>query len=413
MKYTIILFCLLAAWPFEAFAQSYVNPDTIYQSGDIILHNTDVYYCPFAPPADTDTRAGLCADADVLLDDTNGVGNIWHNYSARTHGVTLANWCPCYDTMRGATYPYRAPLGQFAIWQRLFTARNKPDGTPSDIVAGGLVGDRVTVSKNEDVDFRASGRIKLKSGFHVKPGAFFHAYTEPEWGSTVFSDEFDSGISKWHVVHGWTAPMMSECSFDSNVSIVTDTDAHDDHALDIVLREDTSMWNVFGEQWSLIDSCHNDIASPPTPYQFLFSTAYLWSCPYPYQEQLDSPIVSAYPHAPYGKYEVRDKVPHIPHHTNNWGASSSMFNMNETENVGRTWEMTPALATYIHHGPYKGKFHRALPDSATDSVWVFVSNEPNWSLVNNPFNFYIDNFPYSAGYFDAPNNYDTVYANAV
>ncbi len=79
--------------------------------------------------------------------------------------------------------PCGTPLGPYATWQRFFTAKRDSLGNPHDIIAGGgAPGTRVTVSANEDVDFRASGRVILKSGFHVKPGAFFHAYTEPRLG---------------------------------------------------------------------------------------------------------------------------------------------------------------------------------------------------------------------------------------
>src|SRR5205085_863010 len=107
-----------------------------------------------------------------------------------------------FDSLQDFHLPGRPPLGRYVVWQRLFTARDKPVSAyphrKSDIIVGSHVTDdtarthgycAVTVSKNEDVDFRASGTIRMENGFHVMPGAFFHAYQEPRWGSAILTDD--------------------------------------------------------------------------------------------------------------------------------------------------------------------------------------------------------------------------------
>ena len=168
-----------------------------------------------------DTRALLCTPSSILR-DSNGIFETDPYYDPITHGTEFQYFYP----------PGCAPNwgGQWdRIWQRLFTAKRHADGTPSDIVAGGNPGDRVIISANEDVDFRATGRIKLKSGFHAKPGCFFHAYTAPKWGPPVFSDDFDSCTidrGKWYVANGSNAESGGiEVLSDSNVVIDTDYQA--------------------------------------------------------------------------------------------------------------------------------------------------------------------------------------------
>src|ERR1700722_14603523 len=181
----IILFCLIACLPRIAASQDSINPYNTQLSNTIELHNTDVYYRPMAPPALTDTSWVLSSQS-AFLTDLDGIYTGWPGYEPRTHGVLLKYWHP-YDIV-----PVLGDsLGIGAHWQRFFTAK-RHGGVPSDIIAGGSPGDRVIISKNEDVDFRASGRIKLKSGFHARAGCKFHAYTEPTWGDTVFSDDFTS-----------------------------------------------------------------------------------------------------------------------------------------------------------------------------------------------------------------------------
>ena len=371
----IFLFYFIALSPVLAVAQDSINPYSIHQACNIVLQNTDVYYNPFLPPAPTDIRAYL-SNQSAILRDSDGLANIW-DYQPFTHGTVLWNWHPCGPT----------PLGATAVWQRLFTAKRKPDGTPSDIIAGGgAPGTRVTVSANEDVDFRASGRIKLKSGFHVKPGAFFHAYTEPKFYTLVFSDEFDSTAldrSKWYVGRGHgEVNGGAECSNDSNVMVVTDTGvngAHDGHALDIILREDTGGCNCneFGLTFS--DNCTGIIDTALT-HKFLFSTACLRACPWPFASQGSVLGGPAFAHMPYGKYEVREKIPHTPHHANNWGYGDYEWDMNEIWG-GDMSIIHPNINGNFKYGPYKGMFG---PRSGIDTTPVFWTSSPDWSMTNYP-----------------------------
>src|SRR5665213_1672381 len=182
----ILLFVLLACLPTRAHAQDTINPYNIQQAATIELHGKlNVYYKPFLPPAPDEPRDSLCSLAQWLL-DSDGINTVWPGYQPWVRGegegrdTVLINW-----------KPYGTPMGYGVPWQRFFTARNKAGGTPSDLIAGGDSTDSVIVSKNEDVDFRASGTVKLKNGFHAMPGCFFHAYQDPKYDSLVLSDNFD------------------------------------------------------------------------------------------------------------------------------------------------------------------------------------------------------------------------------
>jgi hypothetical protein len=424
----IFLIFIVACCPRIAASQDTINPYNIQQPMTIILQNTDVYYNPFAPPSDSDTRANLCNESDQLR-DSDALGNQYRLYlpvvyNTVTHRLdTLMNWAPC-----------GTPLGQFATWQRLFQAKRKPDGTPTDIIAGsnvvppdtiitlGLDGyppdtdivhpptGPVIISKNEDVDFRASGRIKLKSGFKVMPGAFFHAYTEPKWGDSVFADEFNDTAkfnNQWHVNNGWGDyyAQGADCSSDSNVRLVPDSDAHDGWALDITLREDTvDTCNCFQLGGKYIDSCESvPSTSDTTPQKYLFSTAILRSCPYPDSQRVVTPIASSYPRGPYGKYEIREKIPHTEHHTNNWGSGYGFeWDLNETDN-GNMDIINPNFNHTFRYGPCTGHF-------GTDSgIVIFVSTQAGWCLSNNPEAIIINNVPYHVQLFPG-HGMDTVIA---
>ncbi len=87
MKY-IFLFCLIGCLSRAAFGQV-VNPTIIYQDTDIALHNTDVYYRPFAPPNSTDTRMGLSCLGSM---DSDG---ILHYYYPIFHGHPLDSFKLC------------------------------------------------------------------------------------------------------------------------------------------------------------------------------------------------------------------------------------------------------------------------------------------------------------------------------
>jgi hypothetical protein len=385
-----ILFCLIVCLPRIAASQSFVNPDTISQAGDIYLQNTDVYYAPFAAPDSTDSPVALSNQADVYL-DPNGAGN-WGVYMPQPHGTVLSSWAP-----------YGTPLGPTAIWQRLFTAKRKADGTGTNIIAGSNVTNdtsithgygKVIISRNEDVDFRASKSIKLKNGFHVMPGARFHAYCDPQWGAPVLSDDFDSlNPNKWYVTNGSTTGygIGPNNSYDSNVTIVTDTDATDGHALDIALRYHVDNCVAY-QQNENYDSC-GESTNAFDSSKYLFSTGILHCCPFPYTSRGDSggkvgPL--QYQHAPYGRYEVRVKVPRIPLHMNNWcwdnyfEFDNEMFGSADIE----SGEYHTTIYRPLLYGPFKGVF-----SIGTDTE--FKSTAPKWRLqTNNPILLVINNFPY-------------------
>jgi len=407
-----IFFCFILFRPAIGAAQQFVDPDTIQQSGDIILQNTDVYYKPFAPPASTDTRAQLSNQA-AYLRDSNGVVPPFpfNSYAPMTHDTILASWHP------SASWP--DTLGPNVVWQRLFTAKRKPNGQTSDIIVGSNVTNdtlhtnghhgQVIIGKNEDVDFRASGRVILKSGFHAKPGCFFHAYTEPHWSGEVFHEEFDSSLDKWYVANGHGEGGGGlDASHDTNATLVSDTDAHDGHALDIAIHLDTvnRFLSYELEAVRLRDSCNGGLQNPPDSGLYLFSTAKLRACPWPYTQRLDTPLVPAYQHAPYGKYEIREKIPLTPHHTNNWLDAFTEFDMNEgfQNYTGLMTTVNPDIYRDSWHGPFKGKFHKK-----SDGAVVFVSAPATWSLTNNPKTLYIDNFPYQVS-FDTGRVKDSVVA---
>jgi hypothetical protein len=395
MKHTL-LFCILVCWPLVAHGQDTINPFNIGQPMTIILQNTDVYYRPMKPPDSAhDTREGLSNQGARLL-DSNGVGN-WGVYlpqkydSASGHLVNLKDWSP-----------YGTPLGPTGYWQRLFTAQDNPSGGHSDIIAGDSVTDSiahggVTIDSLEDVDFRASGEIRLEDGFHVMPGAFFHAYIEPTWGAPVLSDEFDSTAldgSKWYVTNGANTSygIGPVCSYDSNVTIDTDYQATDGHALDIALRYHTDSATAFGQNENY-DSC-GESTNISDSSKFLFSTGILHACPFPFTsrgELGDTVGPPLYQHAPYGRYEIREKIPHIPQHSNAMWCWDNFFEF-DNEMFGSADVEAGQYHTTIYrpllYGPFKGVF-------AIGTDTEFKSNAPKWrSQTNNPNLLVIKNFPY-------------------
>ena len=407
--YTVII-CLIMCWPGLALCQDSINPYSIQQHCNIILQNTDVYYNPFAPPDSNVTREQL-SNQGGALSDSDGINVQWPRYqpmvhaAGETHDIALLNW-----------QPWGQPIGQFATWQRFFQARNKPDGTHSDIIAGGGPGDSVIISKNEDVDFRASGTVKMENGFHVKPGAFFHAYQEPKWDTAVFSDEFDDTAkfrNQWHVSNGSGGnyyPEGAECVYDSNARLVTDTQAHDGHALDLIMQEDTDTCNcniLWGQTTDTCDNIPLLIGGSTITAKYIFSTGMIRSCPFPYTQRAHTPFTSAYAHQPYGKYEVREKIPHIQHHTNNWGIAFDYgfeYDMNETFISGNMGIMVPNWGHQLQHGPYQGTFSRA------GDTEIFISSEPGWNPSNKPSAIVIDNVPYQVRFLPG-HGYNTVSEN--
>ena len=206
MKPLFLLLAVSAFMPLTVWAQDTINPYNIQQHNTIELHHTDVYYTPFAPPGAKDKREYLSCRGDIYS-NPNGVGNYWESYMPQVYDTSVIHGTSAhkYDTLSNWA-PYGTPIGPYTTWQRLFQALPKADGTHTDIIAGGDSGDTITISKNEDVDFRASGTIKLKNGFHAKPGCFFHAYQDPKWDTAVFSDEFDDTAkfrNNWFVFTGW------------------------------------------------------------------------------------------------------------------------------------------------------------------------------------------------------------------
>lgn len=392
---------LVLTVPLGAAAQSFVNPDSTQQPGDIYLQNTYVYYTPMYPPGDSDTRENL-SNQSMVYRDPNGVGDYWHTYmpviydSAHHKFDTLQNWQPPGDA---------APLGVYAHWQRFFTARTKWNHSSSDIIAGshvttGTDTGKVIVSKNEDVDFRASGTVKLENGFHVMPGAFFHAYQEPKFDSVVFSDEFDDTAkfhNQWSVSKGFGDNYgidIAECSSDSNARLISDTQAHDGHALDLILREifpDTCECSTMYAIQNCVDSLN-----PNDHHHLGLSSALLHTCPFPYTI-IGTQRVPAYQKAPYGKYEVREKIPHVRHHTNNWSFADGTFeyDINETWNSDMS-QLHPGAGQPLWHGPCKGIFG---PRSMSDTTPVLRCSAANWCASNSPTQLlFLGNFTYGAAF---------------
>ncbi len=403
MKRTLLL-SFISLLPLSASAQDSINPYSIQQKGNIILQNTDVYYKPFGPPDSTDTRAELCNEAQMLL-DSDGIAWNYPTYAAMTHGVLLENWAPYGGDS----------LGKFVVWQRLFQGDTITVGSnvTNDTTRTHGYGP-VIISKNEDVDFRAKHLIKLKSGFHVMPGAFFHAYTEPKWDTAVFSDEFDDSAkfrNQWHVSNGWGGnyyPEGTQCVYDSNARLVTDTDAHDGHALDLIIREDTvdtCSCTVLTQAYK--DSCGNTLPSADSTVKFIFSAGVIRSCPFPFTQKVDTPFASAYAHAPYGKYEIREKIPHIQHHTNNWGGGFTYgfeYDLNETDWNGNMGIIQPDFNHSLWRGPFKGVFAKL------SGTVIFISSQPEWCLSNNPATIVINNVPYQVQFIPG-HGMDTVAAS--
>ncbi|HET6401371.1 MAG TPA: hypothetical protein VFH95_08225 [Candidatus Kapabacteria bacterium] len=428
----LILFCIIFGIPVAAFGQSFVNPDTIYQKGDIILQNTDVYYCPFAPPGDSDTRENLSNESDLFRNPDGASANHGNYvpviYDTATHTFdTLMNWSPCGTA-----------LGQYVTWQRLFQALDKPDGTHSDIIVGSNVvrpdttydtlwldgsyfinrtisnpSGPVTVSKNEDVDFRASGTVEMENGFHVMPGAFFHAYQEPKWDTAVFSDEFDDTAkfrNQWYVYNGHGSDYFgAQCNYDSNVYLDTDYQAHDGHALDIVYREnppDTCSCDITVSR--LLDRCQDSIPTDSAHHPYIFrslaSTGQLRSCPFPYTTTTGRLGGPAYDHAPYGKYEVREKIPRMLHHTNNWGTAPQQLEWDLDERWGDGMESShPGWGHGFRIGPFNGFFYISGSDT------FFICHDAGWGRYHTPLWIMIDNFVYDVNFY----NNDTVKAGPV
>ena len=380
MKRTF-LFIVILAWPGIILGQSFTNPDTIHQHGDIIIQNTNVYYCPVTPPSDTDTRAELCNESD-LINDPNGVGSYWRDYDATTRDSLFWMTHPCTDV----DHP-----NKWTVWMRLFQALDKPDGTHSNIIADSGARNSVIISKNEDVDFRASGRVILKSGFHVKPGAFFHAYTDPQWDTAVFSDEFDNATkfdSQWYIGNGYgggtSGAPATEVLSDSNVRLVSDPDAHDGHALDLMMIWDT-VDTFSGRPMNYSETGRYPIPNPhdTLPFKSFLCTAFIRSYPFPYAYVTDSIGPPAYDHSPYGKYEFRDKIPHTLHHTNNWGGTWDMeYDIDETPNA-TMGTMAPGLGHPFLYGPDTGFFKYIKDSKRGDSTWGFISADAGWTPGNN------------------------------
>jgi hypothetical protein len=390
----IVLFYLILCWPAALAFGQVVNPPVIYQDSDIALHNTDVYYCPFAPPDSTCARMQLSCLGSM---DSDG---ITHDYYPRIHGGKLSDWNPC-----------GIAIGNAVPWQRLFTAMDKPSGAHSDIIAGGNPGDRVIISKNEDVDFRATGIIKLKSGFHVKPGAFFHAYTAPKFDTTVFSDEFsDNATFRNQWIVGDNTPgfdLGADCLYDTNLALVPDSDAHDGWALRLDLKEDSCNCIDKSIPGSL---CTLDTVIGKLPVTYHFSTAMIHSCPWPFDGQSDT-IKPAYHNAPYGKWEVREKIPIIEHHTNNYGdGQGNEWNLNERTGGGLT-QIHPGLTHRFLYGPLKGRFGKRT--TGGHDTAIFYSSTAHFTKWNNPNVIVINNFPYQVNINTASYPADTVlYADA-
>jgi hypothetical protein len=365
------------------------NPAVIYQQDTIILQDSDVYYAPYAPPVSTDTREQLCCIAKELA-DLDGVTD-YYSYDPKTNGHSITSL-----------------YGDTATWMRLFQAARKPDGTKTAIITQRSV----TVSKNEDVDFRASGSIRLNSGFHVKPGAHFHAYIEPQFDSVIFSDEFDhSGLSKWAVFDSIKSD--ANCYIASQaIPNQTVTGALDSKALAMNLDEDSSSGSA--GQLSLIpdSTClgwlpvcsiiqdRNDLTCVMKgTVRKAFKAAQIESCPWPFISADSTPLRPVSQKLPYGKYEIRDKLPIALYHSNSYAADAfDELNLGEMEIMDSSRVM-PGLAHRRRWGPFRGKFGTRF-----GSIPTFRSATANFCLANLPTRIIVDNFPYSVSslFYDHP-----------
>jgi hypothetical protein len=400
----IFLIAFILWLPLLASAQDTINPYNTQQAATIELHGKlNVYYKPYYPPAPDEASDSLCSVAPIIY-DSDGVSNPWPWYQPWVRGEGEADDTPLYKWK-----PYGTPMGMAMPWQRFFTAKRDATGNPHDIIAGGNPGDSIVISKGEDVDFRASGTIKLKSGFHALPGCRFHAYTEPKYDSVIFSDNFDSiNHAKWYIANGNGDGygVQSHCSTDTDVAITLDSEATDGYALDIFLREnrtvggtlDTCHYLPLG--YSDFDSCDGKVLTPPsTDTNRIFYSSDVRACPFPYLRRDTLPLVPANEQLPYGKYEIRKKIPHFPHHINDWPVGSWEIDMNETAgDTGDMHYLFPNFHQSRRYGPFKGMFHRMgtylhTGDPLIDSV-IFVSHDADWSLVNSPHYVIINNFCY-------------------
>ena len=166
--------------------------------------------------------------------------------------------------------------------------------------------------------------------------------------TAVFSDEFDDTAkfrNQWLVSNGYTG--APECTYDSNVHLLPDPDSYDGHALEIVYRSDTCQCQPLEQ----VD-CSNTLSG--TPLTRPGSTGIIRSCPFPYKSASRHDGL-AYAHVPYGKYEVREKIPKIIHGSSDWGAGTMNleYNMNERYGgfdaleAGRTEAACTALSSYL------------------------------------------------------------------
>jgi hypothetical protein len=92
---------------------------------------------------------------------------------------------------------------------------------------------------------------------------------------------------------------------------------------------------------------------------------------------------------------VREKLPHVMFHTNNWGGGGACeYDINESWSPG---EIHPAFGRQFLFGPCKGWFRKN-----GDTIF-FISTQANWSNKwNNPNGIVIDGIAYGAGL--APNH---------
>ncbi len=134
---------------------------------------------------------------------------------------------------------------------------------------------------------------------------------------------------------------------------------------------------------------------------FQFSTATLGSCPFPFNGQT-VPIKSAYQNAPYGKYEVREKVPIIKHHTNTYGdGQGDEWNLGEKTGGGLN-QIWAGVTPRFRYGPFKGRI------GMKGDTQIFRSSMAHFTLWNNPAMIIINNFPYQVQIHSATYPTDTV-----
>ena len=147
---------------------------------------------------------------------------------------------------------------------------------------------------------------------------------------------------------------------------------------------------------AILDSCKDTIwrdhhTNLPVIRKSITSTGYIRSCPFPYATPSQHGPLS-YAHIPYGKFEIREKIPDLPHHTNNWGGGGGQqfeWDLDETDNdvMGA---QHPGWGHAMTFGPCHGYFKISGSDTffvSYDDTAAYSSyqptGQPNYIIIDN------------------------------